>query len=71
MANLYKEIYNYKDCCVDGISTFILKVVFGTITEQLQHLFNMSFKESVFPKAWAKGFINILPKGGNLKDPSN
>ena len=20
---------------------------------------------------WAKGLINILPKGGNLKDPSN
>ena len=33
--------------------------------------FNVSFEDSIFPRTWAKGFINILPKGGNLKDPSN
>ena len=31
----------------------------------------MSLDMSTFPREWVKGFINILPKGGNLKDPSN
>ena len=38
------------------------------LASHLQYLFNVSFEECEFPRAWAKGFINILPKGG--KDPS-
>ena len=68
---LVKEIDIGKDSCVDGISTFILKDCFLLLVKHLQYLFNVSFEESVFPRECAKGFINILPKGGNLKDPSN
>ena len=60
-----------KDCCVEGLSTSVLKDGFGVLTTQLRYLFNVSLEEASFPRDWAKGFINILPKGGNLKDPSN
>ena len=49
----------------------MLKDGFGVISKQIQYLFNMSLEGNVFPREWAKGFINILPKGGNLKSPSN
>ena len=48
-----------------------MKEGFGVLTFQLQHLFNVSLGENVFPRDWAQGYINILSKGGNLKDPSN
>ena len=71
VTDLIKEIDVGKDSCVDGISTSILKDGFGVLSKQLQYLFNVLLEESEFPREWAKGFINILPKGGNLKDPSN
>ena len=71
VLDLVKEIDVQKDSCVEGISTSVLKAGFRIIAHQLQHLFNVSLEDSTFPREWAKGFINILPKGGNLKDPSN
>ena len=71
VSDLIKGIDVYKDSCIEGISSFILKEGFGSLPKQLQYLFNVSFEESVVPREWAKGYINILPKGGNLKDPSN
>ena len=71
VRNLVKEIDIGKDSCVDGISTSILKDGFSMLLSHLQYLFNVSVEDSVFPREWAQGFINILPKGGNLKDPSN
>ena len=71
VCDLVKEIDIHKDSCVEGITTYILKECFSTLTHQLQYLFNASLEECEFPRDWAKGFINILPKGGNLKDPSN
>ena len=69
--DLIKEIDLGKDSCIEGIPTNILKEGFLTSAAQLQYLFNVSIEESTFPHEWAKGFINILPKGGNLKKPSN
>ena len=71
VTELVKEIDIGKDSCIEGLSTHILKNGFQTLAKQLQHLFNVSLEEGEFPREWAKGFINILPKGGNLKDPSN
>ena len=71
MRNLIKEIDIGKDSCVEGVSTNILKDGFLVLLDHLQYLFNVSLEENTFPRAGAKGFINILPKGENLKDPSN
>ena len=71
VVDLVKEIDVYKDSCVEGVTTYILKEGFTILARQLQYLFNTSLGECEFPREWAKGYINILPKGGNLKDPSN
>ena len=71
VQKLVKEIDIGKDSCVDRISTFILKDGFTVLLTHLKHLFNVSLEESIFPREWAQGLINILPKGGNLKDLSN
>ena len=70
-TDLIREIDIGKDSCVEGVVTSILKHGFTSLSNQLQYLFNVSLEEGTFPREWAKGFINILPKGGNLKDPSN
>ena len=70
-VKLISEIDNGKDSCVEGLSSLILKDGFGSLIPQITYLFNTSLEQCLFPREWAKGFINILPKGGNLKDPSN
>ena len=70
-SDLVKDIDIGKDSCVEGVSTLVLKECFSALVRQLQYLFNTSLNVCTFPRKWAKGFINILPKGGNLKDPSN
>ena len=60
-----------KDSCIDGISSKILKIAFVKITNAICHLFNMSLSLGIFPRKWAIGYINILPKGGDQSDPSN
>ena len=71
VKEVVKRIDEFKDSCIKGISTTVLKEVFNVLTDHLTYLFNVSFEESKFPRVWAKGFINILPKGGKLNDPSN
>ena len=71
VIDLVKEIDIGKDSCIDGLPTYILKEGLQCLAGQMQHIFNTSLEMCVFPREWAKGFINILPKGGNLKDPSN
>ena len=60
-----------KDSCVDGISANVLKIAFGKIVKPLCHLFKNSLSTGTFPRKWAIGYINILPKGGDKTDPSN
>ena len=37
----------------------------------LAYLFEQSLRQGVFPRKWAIGYINILPKGGDKTNPSN
>ena len=71
VLSLIKDIDTHKDSCIDGVSTCVLKESFCVLAMQIRYLFNVSLEECKFPRKWAKGYINILPKGGNLKDPSN
>ena len=71
VLDFVKGIDVSKDSCIEGVSTIVLKETFNALTDQLRYLFNISFEESKCPRAWAKGYINILPKGGKLNDPSN
>ena len=71
VERLISEIDINKDSCIEGISTKILKVAFTKTAMAICHLFSMSLLKGVFPRKWAIGFINILPKGGDKTDPSN
>ena len=35
------------------------------------HMFQQSLVLGVFPREWAVGYINLLPKGGDKRNPSN
>ena len=71
VTSLLKDIDVSKDSCIEGISTNILKHGFIALSKQMRYLFNTSMQTGVFPCEWVKSLINILPKGCNLKDPSN
>ena len=59
--DVVKEIDVGKDSCIEEVSTLVIKICFGTLSRQLQYLFNVSLNECNFSREWAKGLINILP----------
>ena len=71
IKSLIKEIDISKDSCIDGISAEILKHAFQRIPDKIQMLFQRSINFGIFPRKWAIGYVNILPKSGTLSDPGN
>ena len=71
VMKLIKEIDISKDSCVEGVPANILKVAFARRPNAILHIFVKSLHYGIFPRAWAKGYINILPKGGDKTNPSN
>ena len=35
------------------------------------NLFNASLRNATFPRTWATGYVNVIPKGGDLTQPGN
>ena len=60
-----------KDSCIDGVNSGILKSALAVKPSILVHLFGQSLSLGIFPRKWAIGYINILPKGGDKTNPSN
>ena len=71
VTKLIKEIDITKDSCIDGVSSCILKRTFQLIPDKLKILFDRSLNSGVFPRKWAVGVVNILPKSGDLSNPGN
>ena len=71
IVKLIREVDTNKDRCVDGIPTFILKSAFSKKPSAILHFFKKSLQYGIFPRSWATGYINILPKGGDKTNPSN
>ena len=71
IKKLIAEIDVMKDSCVEGVSSGILKSGFMSNPNALAYLFEQSLKQGIFPRKWAIGYINILPKGGDKTNPSN
>ena len=65
------EIDINKSSSVDNISTKICKDLLLYAPSKFLRIFNRSIESSIFPDDWSKGTITILPKSGDLKDPSN
>ena len=71
VSKLIKEIDTTKDSCIEGVSSEILKHAFQQIPDKIQILFERSLKYGIFPRKWAMGFVNILPKSGDLSHVGN
>ena len=71
VTKLINEIDTTKDSCIEGVNSEILKHALKRIPEKLQLLFERSICSGVFPRKWAMGFVNILPKSGDLTNPGN
>ena len=60
-----------KSSCVSGISTSICKDIMKLLPHEMAYLFNCSIRRGIFPSDWSTGTITVIPKPGNLSDPSN
>ena len=71
VSKLIKEIDTTKDSGIEGVSSEILKHALQRIPDKIQILFERSLKYGIFPRKWAMGFVNILPKSGDLTRVGN
>ena len=71
IQKLISSIDISKDSCIEGVPAHILKTAMLYRPEAILHLFAKSLFLGIFPREWAIGYINILPKGGDKKNPSN
>ena len=60
-----------KNSCIDGISTNICKDLLTLAPNYFMHIYISSIRTGIFPEDWAKGIITVLPKVGDLSNPSN
>ena len=71
VISLIKDIDVSKDSCLDGIITSIIKNALLAVHEKIMRLFSLSLNTGTFPRKWARGYVNILPKSGELSNPGN
>ena len=66
-----KDIEVSKSSCIDGISTIVCKDLLIMKPNLLASIFQASLRMNIFPASWARGQVIIIPKAGDLSDPSN
>ena len=66
-----KEINVSKSSGVEGISSYVIKEVFGMIIPEIAFMFNLSLTAARFPDQWKKALVIPIPKTGNLSDVQN
>ena len=71
IQKLILQIDVSKDSCIEGMPANVLKSAMMVKPSAILHLFSKSLLRGIFPRKWAIGYINILPKGGDKKNPSN
>ena len=71
VINFIKEIDLTKSSGLNKISSQCLKDALLALSAQLIHIFTISLKYSIFPKAWKMGTIVPLFKSGKKDDVSN
>ena len=71
VISLIKDIDISKSSCVEGISSRFCKDVMLSVPEHICSLFCKSLQIGNIPKVWTKGTITVIPKDGDLSDPSN
>ena len=71
VRKLILQIDISKNSGIEGIPAKVIKVAMLVNASAIQHLFLKSLLLGICPRKWVIGYINILPKGGDKKNPSN
>ena len=60
-----------KSSCVDGLTASVCKDLLILRPMYFVSIFQASFDTTIFPTARSKGMVTVIPKSGDLSDPSN
>ena len=60
-----------KGSCVEGLSSSICKDLLTQLPGYFASMYNASVIASIFPSAWSKGTVTVIPKSGDLTSPTN
>ena len=71
VERLAKTIDITKSSCVKNINSKICKDVLMMLPDKFARLFNVSLIYGIFPRLWAIGYVNVIPKSGFLNEPNN
>ena len=71
IGSLAKKIDVSKASCIKNINSKICRDVLVILSDKFCHLFNSSLTSGIFPRLWATGYVNVIPKNGSLNEPSN
>ena len=71
IETLAKGIDITKASFVANINSRICKDLMLLIPGKFVRLFDISLKNGIFPRKWATGSVNVIPKGGDLNQPGN
>ena len=71
VLKVVKSINTSKSSGIENVSSFILKETFTILLAQITHLFNLTTRTCVFPKAWKEALVIPIPKTGNLTKVQN
>ena len=68
---LARSIDISKASCIKDINSRVCKDVLTIIPDKFCQLFNISLKNGIFPRSWATGTVNVIPKSGDLSNAGN
>ena len=71
VERLARNIDVSKSSCIRNINSRICRDVLLMIPDKFSRLFIMSLSRGIFPRLWSIGYVNVIPKCGNLNEPSN
>ena len=71
IIKIIKEIDINKSSCIEGINSKMCKDAMLAVPSKICHMMVTSLCKGEIPSAWTKGIISVLPKGGDLLNPSN
>ena len=65
------DIDTSKSSCKDGITSVICKDLLILSPKLFVSIFHASLSTNIFPSAWSKGVVTVMPKLGDLSNPAN
>ena len=71
IERLAKSIDISKASCIKNINNRICRDILLILPNKFCQLFNTSLNHGIFSRSWAKGYVNVIPKSGDLNNPGN